>query len=131
MRRTSGCSRRSTADAASPKSPANPIGPTGIVPAGCSSGFGGTTRWFSTRPAGDPWHGACSGHGAIPETVVAGRGHMFRVRVFTPPAPNEEGLLEAGGELRLGDQRVGFVVDLSHWTVGDYERQWKEGTARL
>ncbi len=56
---------------------------------------------------------------------------MFRVRVFTPPVQNEDGLLQAGGELRLGNQRVGFVVDLSHWSVGDYERQWKEGTARL
>jgi hypothetical protein len=56
---------------------------------------------------------------------------MFRVRVFTPPALSEEGLLEAGGELRLGDQRIGFVVDLGYWTVGDYERQWREGTARL
>jgi hypothetical protein len=56
---------------------------------------------------------------------------MFRIRVFTPPVQNEHGQLQAGGELRLGNQRVGFVVDLSHWTVGDYERQWKEGTARL
>ncbi len=56
---------------------------------------------------------------------------MFRVRVFTPPARNEEGLLQAGGELRLGTERVGFLVDLSHWTVADYERQWKTGIARL
>ena len=56
---------------------------------------------------------------------------MFRVRVCTPPVPNEDGLLQAGGELRLGSQRVGFVVDLRHWTVRDYERQWKQGTARL
>jgi hypothetical protein len=56
---------------------------------------------------------------------------MFRVHVFTPPVQNEDGLLQAGGELRLGNQRVGFVVDLSHWTVSDYERQWKEGVARL
>ena len=56
---------------------------------------------------------------------------MFRVRVFTPPVQNEEGLLQAGGELRLGTERVGFLVDLTHWTVADYERQWKTGTARL
>jgi CdiI N-terminal domain len=56
---------------------------------------------------------------------------MFGARVFTPPVLNEKGLLEAGGELRLGTERVGFVVDLSHWSVPDYERQWKQGTARL
>ncbi len=56
---------------------------------------------------------------------------MFRVRVFTPPVHNEEGWLQAGGELRLGTARVGFLVDLRYWTVADYERQWKAGIARL
>jgi hypothetical protein len=56
---------------------------------------------------------------------------MFRVRVFTPPVQNEDGVLQAGGELRLGGERFGFMVDLSHWTIGDYERQWRRGTERI
>jgi CdiI N-terminal domain len=56
---------------------------------------------------------------------------MFRVRFFTRPVQNEAGLFQAGGELCLGSQRIGFVVDLSHWSVAEYESQWKEGTARL
>jgi hypothetical protein len=56
---------------------------------------------------------------------------MFRVRVFTPAVQAEDGALQAGGELRLGNQRVGFVVDLRYWSVADYERQWKDGVSRL
>src|SRR5262245_14811848 len=68
---------------------------------------------------------------AIPETTDSRKARMFRVRVFTPVVQNEDGWLQAGGELRLGNQRVGFVVDLRCWTVADYERQWKDGVARL
>jgi CdiI N-terminal domain len=56
---------------------------------------------------------------------------MFRVRVFTPPALNEEGLAQAGAELRLGSERFGFLVDLSHWQIADYQRQWQAATKRL
>ena len=56
---------------------------------------------------------------------------MFRVRVFTPPVMNEEGRLHAGAELRLGTERFCFIVDLRHWQIGDYERQWRDGTERM
>lgn len=56
---------------------------------------------------------------------------MFSIRVFTPPVTNENGWLHAGGELALGDARLFFLVDLSHWSVADYERQWHEGITRL
>lgn len=55
---------------------------------------------------------------------------MLRIRAFTP-APTEEGEVRAGGELIVGDARLCFVLDLSRWTVADYERQWREGLARL
>ena len=56
---------------------------------------------------------------------------MFRVRVFTPPVQNEDGWLQAGAELRLGSERFAFLVDLQHWTIAEYERQWQEATKRL
>jgi hypothetical protein len=56
---------------------------------------------------------------------------MFRVRVFTPPVVSPEGWRHAGGELRIGTERLRFLVDLRHWNIGDYERQWRVGTARL
>jgi contact-dependent growth inhibition (CDI) system CdiI-like immunity protein len=56
---------------------------------------------------------------------------MFRIQFFTPPISNAEGQLAAGGELVLGSERLVFVVGLSHWTVGDYQQQWCEGTRRI
>lgn len=56
---------------------------------------------------------------------------MFRVRIFTPPVLNQEGSHQAGAELRLGRERFGFLVDLNHWQIADYERQWRGATKRL
>lgn len=56
---------------------------------------------------------------------------MFRIRFVTPPTRSQEGCLHAGAELRLGGARFGFLVDLSHWQIGDYERQWRNATRRL
>ena len=56
---------------------------------------------------------------------------MLRIRVLTPPVDIEEGQPRAAGELMVGDARLCFLLDLSHWTVADYERQWREALARL
>lgn len=56
---------------------------------------------------------------------------MFRIRFFTPAVVNEEGWQHAGGELVLGDARICFLVDLTCWSAADYQRQWREGLARL
>jgi hypothetical protein len=56
---------------------------------------------------------------------------MFRIRVITPPAINAEGWPHAGGQLVLGNERLHFLLDLRHWSVAAYERQWREGMARL
>jgi hypothetical protein len=56
---------------------------------------------------------------------------MFRVRVMTPPVVDDEGRSLAGAELCLGGQRFQFPVDLSHWRITDYERQWRDGIVRL
>jgi hypothetical protein len=56
---------------------------------------------------------------------------MFRIRVFTPQVINEDGWPHAGGELVLGNERLHFLVDLRYWSVAAYERQWREGIARL
>jgi hypothetical protein len=56
---------------------------------------------------------------------------MFRIRACTPSVVNEDGWPEAGCELRIGEERFVFVIDLSHWSIADYERQWREGTKRI
>ena len=56
---------------------------------------------------------------------------MFRIRVFTPAVHDETGWRHAGGELVLGDGRRCFLVDLTVWNIPDYQRQWREGVARL
>lgn len=56
---------------------------------------------------------------------------MFDIRVSTPPTINEAGFLQAGAELHLGDERLVFAVDLRHWTIIDYEMQWREGIWRI
>jgi hypothetical protein len=57
--------------------------------------------------------------------------HVFRIRVFTPAVVNDRGWRHAGAELVVGSDRRFFQVDLSHWGIGDYQRQWREGIARL
>lgn len=56
---------------------------------------------------------------------------MFQVRIFTPAVTNEDGWPHAGGELRIGEARLRFLVDLSHWSIAQYERQWRDGIRRL
>jgi len=56
---------------------------------------------------------------------------MFRIRFFTPSVVNEEGWQHAGGELVVGDARLCFLVDLTHWGIGEYQHQWRAAIARL
>ena len=56
---------------------------------------------------------------------------MFRIRFFTPPVMNENGWQHAGGELVVGDARMCFLVDLTHWGMSDYQAQWRDGVTRL
>lgn len=56
---------------------------------------------------------------------------MFRIRFFTPEVVDEGGWQHAGGELVVGDARMCFLVDLSYWSMRDYQHQWRDGIARL
>ena len=56
---------------------------------------------------------------------------MFRIRFFTPAVLNEEGWQHAGGELVVGHARLCFLVDLTNWGLGDYQKQWRTGISRL
>jgi CdiI N-terminal domain len=56
---------------------------------------------------------------------------VFRIRFFTPEIPDENALPQAGAELQLGPDRLHFVVDLQHWPMAAYERQWREGIGRV
>src|SRR5262245_22084837 len=72
--------------------------------------------------------------GGGPEPILRippGGLQMFGIRVFTPPLTGDDGWPHAGAELRVGVDRMPFRVDLRYWRIADYERQWKEGIARL
>jgi contact-dependent growth inhibition (CDI) system CdiI-like immunity protein len=56
---------------------------------------------------------------------------MFAIRAFRLPMVDASGLPAAWAELRVGATRLRFHLDLSHWRVADYERQWKAGIQRL
>jgi hypothetical protein len=56
---------------------------------------------------------------------------MFRIRVITPPVVDEAGWPHAGGEFTLGAERMLFLIDLRHWGVADYQRQWQTALERL
>ena len=56
---------------------------------------------------------------------------MFSIRTVTPIVTDAEGRRQAGGLLSVGQARLPFVLDCSHWTAADYERQWKEGIRRI
>ena len=56
---------------------------------------------------------------------------MFGIRVCSPSVINVDGWPQAGCELSLGGERFVFVIDLSHWSVIEYERQWREGMKRI
>jgi hypothetical protein len=58
-------------------------------------------------------------------------GGMFSIRFFTPAVVNENGWPHAGAELVVGDGRVCFLVDLTHWSIPAYQHQWRTGIARL
>jgi hypothetical protein len=50
---------------------------------------------------------------------------MFRIRMVTPPMFDDTGLRYAAGELRVGPRPAHFIVDLSYWSIRDYEAQWR------
>lgn len=56
---------------------------------------------------------------------------LFRIRIYTPPIVNDAGWPHAGTELIAGATRLHRRVDLRYWRIADYERQWREGIARL
>jgi hypothetical protein len=59
------------------------------------------------------------------------RDTVFRIRFFTPSVPDDRGWPHAGGELQLGPHHLRFLVDLRHWSITEYEAQWRAGVARL
>jgi hypothetical protein len=56
---------------------------------------------------------------------------MFRIRFFTPAVLDENGWPHAGAELLLGEARLIFLAELSHWNMRQYQNQWREGISRL
>jgi hypothetical protein len=67
-------------------------------------------------------------HLAVPHH---GCDKLFRIRVYTPALVNETGWPHAGAELIAGATRLHRRVDLRYWRIADYQRQWREGIARL
>ena len=56
---------------------------------------------------------------------------MFGIRVFAPPSLFTMEAPQATGQLIVGDARLIFHLDLQHWRISDYERQWRMGITRL
>lgn len=56
---------------------------------------------------------------------------MFRIRFLTPAVINDDGWNHAGAEFNLGDVRLCFLVDLSHWSMAAYQQQWRQAIRRL
>jgi len=56
---------------------------------------------------------------------------MFRIRVHTPAIVDDAGLPHAAALLVVDSVRLRFRIDLRHWSIADYERQWKAGIRRL
>jgi len=56
---------------------------------------------------------------------------MFRIRVLSAPAALAIDAPTAVGELVVDGARSVFPLDLSHWRVADYQRQWRDGLGRL
>jgi len=71
---------------------------------------------WSTQHLADPHYGVRS---------------LFRIRIYTPPIVNDAGWPHAGAELIAGVTRLHRRIDLRFWRIADYERQWREGIARL
>jgi len=56
---------------------------------------------------------------------------MFYIGFTSAPRVDEEGWRYASGGLELGNDADSFSADLTAWTIQDYEKQWREGVARL
>jgi hypothetical protein len=56
---------------------------------------------------------------------------MFDIRVSRPSVTIKDGVKQAEAELRLGNDRFVFAIDLRHWPISEYQRQWREGIWRI
>jgi len=56
---------------------------------------------------------------------------VFAIRIVTPIVTDAEGRRQAGGVLAVGNARLPFRLDCSHWAASDYEHQWKAGIRRI
>lgn len=56
---------------------------------------------------------------------------MFYIGFTSAARTDDAGWLHAVGALTLGRATEGFESDLGTWSMADYERQWREGVARL
>jgi len=50
---------------------------------------------------------------------------LFRIRAVTPRLIDESGAPYALGELRVGNSSAHFLIDLTLYSIADYERQWR------
>jgi hypothetical protein len=56
---------------------------------------------------------------------------MFYIGFVTASRVDAQGVSYAEGELTAGEHSERFRSDLSVWRKADYEKQWKQGVARL
>jgi contact-dependent growth inhibition (CDI) system CdiI-like immunity protein len=56
---------------------------------------------------------------------------MFQIRAITCPLQDDSGQRYAGGVLQVDQKPIHFRIDLSTWSLGDYERQWRAALQRM
>jgi len=56
---------------------------------------------------------------------------VFAIQIVTPVVTDAEGQRHAGGLLAIGQARLPFLLECSHWTPSAYEYQWKAGIQRI
>ena len=64
-------------------------------------------------------------------TILSPLDIVFYIGFTSAPRMDDEGRRHATGALTLGSDTESFQSDLGAWSMGDYERQWREAIARL
>jgi len=94
-----------------------------------------------TRPAGDADYKAVAQRNSLcasdlcparpPHDAPPAPSIVFEIRIATPVVTDEEGRRQALGVLAVGNARLPFRLDCTHWSASAYERQWKAGIRRI
>lgn len=55
----------------------------------------------------------------------------FSIHIYENTPEEFNGILTIEGEIIIKDHKETFIMPLDWWTINDYQKQWKEGIARI